>query len=221
LAKHARRGFRGYPVATVAFYGPDASAATKVAVGIVPGEGARVAALERWHSSEVDVRIDPGISREVEAFIKKHGVRSVVLSPGIIGCPHEEGVDYEGEYCPLCPYWQGRDRWAGTALHPPQKHAPDEMVVGVAWYSRDEWPRVRAIAADPETLEASYDDWLKAFTESRAALRHAGIVAEDVPVIADELKAWCAREGRPIDGDARAGYAAEQLRRKHQGSDSR
>ncbi len=85
--------------------------ATKVAVGIVPREGARVAALERWRSSEVDVRVDPAIGREVEAFIKKHGVRSVVLSPGIIGCPHEEGVDYEGEYCPLCPYWQGRDDW--------------------------------------------------------------------------------------------------------------
>jgi len=72
-----------------------------VAVGIVLGEGARVSALERWHSSEVDVRIDPAIGREVEAFIKKHAVRSVVRSPGIIGCPHEEGVDYEGEYCPL------------------------------------------------------------------------------------------------------------------------
>jgi len=221
LAKHARRGFRGYPVATVAFYGPDASTATKVAVGIVPREGAEVSLLERWHSSEVDVRIDPAIGRQVEALIKKHAVRSVVLSPGIIGCPHEEGVDYKGEYCPLCPYWQGRDRWAGTALHPAPKHAPDDMVVGVAWYSRDEWPRVRAIAADPETLEASYDDWLKVFTEGKAALRQAGIVAEDVPVLAGDLQAWCAAEGRPIDGDARAGYAAEQLRRKHQGSDSR
>jgi len=47
LAKHARRGFRGYPVATVAFYGPDASTATKVAVGIVPRERAEVSLLER------------------------------------------------------------------------------------------------------------------------------------------------------------------------------
>lgn len=98
--------------------------------------------------------------------------------------------------------------------------APDEMVVGVAWYSRDEWPRIRAIAADPETLEASYDDWLKVFNESRDALRQAGIVAEDVPVIADELRQWCVAEGRSIDGEARASYAAEQLRRKYQGSDS-
>jgi hypothetical protein len=42
LKKKARRGFRGYPVATVAFYGPDNTRATKVAVGIVPGEGAEL-----------------------------------------------------------------------------------------------------------------------------------------------------------------------------------
>jgi len=40
LAKKAKRGFRGYPVATVALYGPDDVTATKIAIGIVPAEGA-------------------------------------------------------------------------------------------------------------------------------------------------------------------------------------
>jgi len=35
LQKKARKGFRGYPAATVAFYGPDDLRATKVAVAIV------------------------------------------------------------------------------------------------------------------------------------------------------------------------------------------
>ena len=47
LKKKARRGFRGYPVATVAFYGPDDTRASKVAVGIVATEGAEPMALER------------------------------------------------------------------------------------------------------------------------------------------------------------------------------
>ena len=34
LAKKARRGMRGYPVGSVAYYGPDDMRATKVAVGI-------------------------------------------------------------------------------------------------------------------------------------------------------------------------------------------
>jgi len=61
LRDKARRGFRGYPVATVAYYGPDASRATKVAVGIILKEGDEPDALERWHSSESDVRFDQEI----------------------------------------------------------------------------------------------------------------------------------------------------------------
>jgi hypothetical protein len=38
LLKRARKGFRGYPVATIALYGPDDRRATKVAVGIVTRE---------------------------------------------------------------------------------------------------------------------------------------------------------------------------------------
>jgi hypothetical protein len=31
--------------------------------------------------------------------------------------PHEERIDYpEGEACPQCPFWAGRDRFAGTPL---------------------------------------------------------------------------------------------------------
>ena len=35
LGKKARRGFRGFPVATIAFYGPDNRMATKVTVALV------------------------------------------------------------------------------------------------------------------------------------------------------------------------------------------
>ena len=58
LAKRAKRGFRGYPVATVAFYGPTAARASKVAVGIVVREGAAPDIMERWQSEERDLRFD-------------------------------------------------------------------------------------------------------------------------------------------------------------------
>jgi hypothetical protein len=39
-------------------------------------------------------------------------VKSVLMTDGIIGCPHEEGIDYpEGEASPECPYWREMDRW--------------------------------------------------------------------------------------------------------------
>ena len=35
LGKKAKKGFRGFPLATIAFYGPDRSRATKLTVGII------------------------------------------------------------------------------------------------------------------------------------------------------------------------------------------
>ncbi len=114
LEKQSRRGFRGYPVATVAFYGPDDQSATKVAVGIVAAEGAAADPLQRWFSQKADARSDAEIARQIAEFVDTHQVASVALVDRIIGCPHEEGVDYpEGTACPQCPFWANRDRWSG------------------------------------------------------------------------------------------------------------
>ena len=117
LEKQSRRGFRGYPLATVAFYGPDDQRATKVAVGIVPAEGVEADPLQRWFSEHTDARSDPGIARQIGEFIETHAAKSVVLVDSIIGCPHEERIDYpEGTACPQCPFWANRDRWSGKLL---------------------------------------------------------------------------------------------------------
>ncbi|MBN2494932.1 MAG: hypothetical protein JXR96_10110 [Deltaproteobacteria bacterium] len=118
IQKRAARGFRGYPVASVAYYGPDDQRATKVAVGIVPFEGAEPIALERWYGEDEDIRRDKEITDQIIAFIREHDVRSFALADRIIGCPHEEGIDYpDGEECPECPFWHGRDRFTGKLIH--------------------------------------------------------------------------------------------------------
>jgi hypothetical protein len=114
LRKRARRGFSGYPVATMAFYGSDDKLATKVAVAIILAQGQEPAVLERWFSEAVDVRNNHEISGEIVRFLRHHDVKSVVSPDRIIGCPHEEGIDYpEGGLCPRCPFWTARNRWTG------------------------------------------------------------------------------------------------------------
>ena len=34
-------------------------------------------------------------------------------------------------------------------------------MIAVAWYRRDQWERLRELAADPEKLEPTYDEWLE------------------------------------------------------------
>ena len=117
LRKLARKGFRGYPIATIAYYGPDDQRASKVAVGIVMTED-EAPLMQRWFSENGDVRGDPGITVEIVKFIQQHAARSVVMTDRIMGCPHEEGIDYpEGEKCPACPFWATRDRFTGKVLH--------------------------------------------------------------------------------------------------------
>ena len=117
IAKKAKRGFRGYPIATIAFYGPNKKVASKVAIGIVKREGDDPEPLEKWLSDAIDVRHNRAIANEVIAFVRTHGVASVVITDGV-GCQHEEGTDYPlGKPCPKCPFWKGRDRFSGEMEH--------------------------------------------------------------------------------------------------------
>ena len=117
LTKKANRGFHGYPIATVAFYGPDDRRASKMTVGIIPKEGAEPTELERWRLDLDDVRDDVGVMSAATRWIEERGPKSVIVTDRIIGCPHEEGIDYPtGETCPQCPFWANRDRWTGEPL---------------------------------------------------------------------------------------------------------
>ena len=116
LGKKAKKGFRGFPLATIAFYGPDDRRATKLAVGIIMEGDQEPAELRRWFTGGADIREDQDTAEEVLAFLDRFGVRSVTMADRVIGCPHEEGIDYEGPTCPYCPYWAGRDRWTGEII---------------------------------------------------------------------------------------------------------
>ena len=116
LEKKAKKGFKGYPVASIAFYGPTNKLATKVAVGIITHENADPI-MARWQS-EADVRNHPKIMDEILKIIQDNEVSSVIMLNKIIGCPHEEGIDYpDGESCQECPYWINRDRWSDDIVH--------------------------------------------------------------------------------------------------------
>jgi hypothetical protein len=72
--------------------------------------------MRAWHVETGDVRDDANVAREILEFISKHGVLTVSMIDGIIGCPHQEGIDYEGEWCPVCAFWRGRDRFTGKLV---------------------------------------------------------------------------------------------------------
>lgn len=117
INKKVRKGRKGYPIATIAFYGPTNKTASKLVCSIINNEGAEPEPLKKWFS-ENDLRKSENILGKVLEFIETNNVKTVAMMNTIIGCPHEEGIDYpEGESCSVCEYWKGRDRFTHELLH--------------------------------------------------------------------------------------------------------
>jgi hypothetical protein len=83
----------------------------------------------------------------------------------------------------------------------------------VAWYTREQWPRLRELAADPEALEPTYDQWQVAVNRGLAELEQTGCVPQPVEIDVEELAAWCEERECPLNSAARAAYAADLARR--------
>ena len=106
---------RRFPIGTIALYGPDDKRTTKIAASVIAREGAEPI-LERWVGN--NLKDNPKVRREIQAFFKRHGVRSIVASDRNMGCPHEEGADFpQGGDCPFCPFWKGKQGSGATSSH--------------------------------------------------------------------------------------------------------
>lgn len=117
LAKRIRKGNKGYPIASIAFYGETNLYASKMVCAVITHDGADAEPMKKWFSTS-DIRKSEKIIGDVLAFIVEHGVKSVSMINGLIGCHHEEGIDYpKGETCPKCTYWRGRDRFTQEIIH--------------------------------------------------------------------------------------------------------
>lgn len=210
ITSQAQKGFRGYPIATVAYYGPDDKFASKAVVGIIQNENDKNPLLGKWFSQEKDVRQDRDINEQIADFIKQNGAKSVGLTDRIIGCPHEEGIDYPtGASCPLCPFWAGRNRWTGELLEKiDQTFEQNEEVLVAAWYREDQWDLLLNAAVDKEALGETYQDWEVNFNQLLRKLRDSGHKVSSIEVDVKELIEWCKQKNLPLNGAARAQYAA-------------
>jgi antibiotic biosynthesis monooxygenase (ABM) superfamily enzyme len=86
--------------------------------------------------------------------------------------------------------------------------------VGVAWYQREQWAHLRELAADAESLEEHYDEWVASAERALATVKAQGLTVERVTVDIDGMAEWCRRAGRPFDGKARSEYVAELMRKR-------
>lgn len=121
-----------YPLATISAYGPDNRRATKLVVGILRRAGQKDAnPIRSWSTDASDVRNDPVIAAELADWLRSQGVKDTVSYDRIIGCAHEEGIDYPmGRTCPQCPFWASIDRFTHEPISAPvAKMSPDQVLM--------------------------------------------------------------------------------------------
>jgi len=226
MSKRKKQREKGrLPIVTVAYYGPDDRIATKVAVGLIKEWGKEPAELKRWWGQ--DVARDPVIQRQVADFIAAHRARSVVVTEGIIGCPHEEGIDFpSGQECPYCPFWRGKQPDVKSSVFSMEPRGqltlkPDKsaVVMAVATYTRQQWNRLMEVADDRDELESSWEEWKAGHEETIALLRRQEFEPIEIAVDVDALQEFCRKRGLRNDSGGRAEYAAYQAQRRQEGAD--
>ena len=85
-------------------------------------------------------------------------------------------------------------------------------VVGVTWYTEENWSKVKAAATDPERFEETYAEWSTMAIEAVADLKKAGVNTVKFSVVPNELLPWCFAHNKPNDAASRAEFVSEKLR---------
>jgi hypothetical protein len=94
---------KNFPIGTLVSFGPDDVTITKIVAVVIPSQDSSPI-LKSWSSPEIST--DPKTAAEIGQFFQNNEVVEVVMTDGVVGCPHEEGVDFPiGDDCPHCPFW--------------------------------------------------------------------------------------------------------------------
>ena len=101
------------------------------------------------------------------------------------------------------------------------KSRESDMIIGVGWYSEDQWTMLKLTADDPEALDATYDQWRIGAERTLQQLKsQAGVRAVKVSIDVEMLRQWCRDQGNRLDGSARARFIAEQVKMERYDEDT-
>ena len=90
----------------------------------------------------------------------------------------------------------------------------ENLEVAIAWYRLEQWALLRAVSADGQSLEETYETWAAFASEQVRDLEAKGLRVHKIDVELGALMRWYESERRAVDGDARAEYARRGLGRE-------
>jgi hypothetical protein len=85
--------------------------------------------------------------------------------------------------------------------------------VGIAWYRREDFARLRAMYVDADEVPETYEAWLDKAMKFMGQMTLEGFYMVKVYLDPEAFAAWCESHGLEMDGKARAEYARDRLSR--------
>jgi hypothetical protein len=86
-----------------------------------------------------------------------------------------------------------------------------ELVMGVCWYTPEEFLKMKQIASDKSRFEDTYEEWVKGAEKVLNDLKKPEVNPRKVYVNTGDFRWWCEKNGLAPDGAARTKYVAEIL----------
>lgn len=84
----------------------------------------------------------------------------------------------------------------------------DVQIVGIPWYKKDNFKKLRRLFDDGHKLHDTHREWLAAADQLRERLEAQGVRVVRVDIDPHEFASWCQAEGCKLDADARNRYAS-------------
>jgi hypothetical protein len=92
-----------FPIGMLVYFGPDDSTISKIIAAVILTKDSEPI-LQSWEGTGIGM--NPTTSVDIGRFFTENQVVEVIMPDGVVGCQHEEGIDYPiGGQCPHCPFW--------------------------------------------------------------------------------------------------------------------
>ena len=89
-----------------------------------------------------------------------------------------------------------------------------DMVIGIGFYRREQWPLLLETSVDAQILGKTYDEWLDVVDSSIEKIRAYGIEPELIEVDVNELLAFCEKYDLKNNAEARSRFITELIGEK-------
>lgn len=94
-----------------------------------------------------------------------------------------------------------------------RKNSPG--VVGLAWFRREDYPRLLTIFEDAHEMHDTWEEWEKAAKMVEERFKAEGYVVERVYIDPDTFPDWCRKAGVGIVASARSRFTGETVAKRH------